>query len=189
MWPNLLWSPFWFTTETLKAVKRRSLNHADGLQQVSGGVEKTIYRGRKIVADCCAPIWKIKLREAAEIRDRGRGRGRMLWRERERERGEAKWISCAAERLDTFYPATGCPKTDSLRRSERIRGWWSRVVWFENQVARTRTCGWVVLEQMVWSVECWKNRWSSKLINSGSWVNNTGAEWEKKPWQKKSLQK
>ena len=68
-----------------------------------------------------APIWKMKLGEAAEIlRERGRKRGRRRVRE---EGGENKdWMSRAAEGLDTFYPPSGRLKKHRLPQEERGGG-------------------------------------------------------------------
>lgn len=40
--------------ETLKPVKHHSLNHTDGLQEVSGGVEKNNLQREEDDADCCS---------------------------------------------------------------------------------------------------------------------------------------
>lgn len=160
--PCLLVS-FLFTTETLKSVKQHSLNHNDGLQ-VSGGVEKTIYRGRTMM-QIVAPIWKIKLREAAEII---------------RERRKKTRLNTQCTRKIGHFLSTNLESenTDSLRRSTRIRGWWSSAAWLENQVVRLGVgCTWA--QQMALSVECWKTdeRVNSLRLALGSSVQCQ--EWER----------
>ncbi len=98
---------------------------------------------------------------------------------RDHQRGGDKkkgqdWIPIAPERLDTFYsPTWSLKNTDSLRRTKRIRGWWSSTAWFENQVVRLGLAGGLYLSTTD-GVKCWmlKNRWTSKLIKPGSWVKS-----------------
>lgn len=96
-----------------------------------------------------APIWKIKLREAAEII---------------RERRKKTRLNTQCTRKIGHFLSTNLESenTDSLGRSTRIRGWWSSAAWLENQVVRLGVgCTWA--QQMVLSVECWK---TDERVNS-----------------------
>lgn len=122
---------FWFTTAILKPVKHRSLNHTDGLQQVRGGVgrKKNNLQREDDDADSCFPL-KDKARRGCRDHQSGRKRD-----------GEKKdKIEYPVHQKDWTHSIhqPGAWNTDSLRSSERMRGWEDggvgSVALLENQV-------------------------------------------------------
>lgn len=123
--------------------------------------KNTIYRRRKMM-QIVAPIWKIKVGEPAEII-------------RERRWGEQRVnTQCSRKIGHLLSTKLESENTDSLRRSERIRGWWSGAARLENLVLRVGLAGGLYLSTTD-GVKCsvLKNRWTSKLIKPGSWVKRS----------------